>query len=47
MSGVARWIVAGVVIILVVLLVAWARGADHHRGDEIGTLGITQPVARA
>jgi hypothetical protein len=31
-----RWAVAIVVAILVVSLIAFARGPEHRRGDEIG-----------
>ena len=33
------WIIALIVVVLVVGLVAFARGRDHHRGDEVGALG--------
>jgi hypothetical protein len=33
------WIIAVIVVVLVVGLVAFARGRDHHRGDEVGALG--------
>ena len=47
MSEVLRWFLAAVAIMLVVFLIVWARGDDHHRGDDIGSLGITRSVARA
>ena len=44
MSETVRWFVAGVAIMLVVFLIVWARGDDHHRGDDIGSLGISSSV---
>lgn len=38
MNEVLRWAVAGLVLVLVVGLVAVARGDDHHRGDDVGSL---------
>jgi hypothetical protein len=40
MSASGRWIVVAMAALLVVLLVALARGDDHHRGDEVGSLGV-------
>ena len=40
----ARWIVAAVAAVLVVSLLGWARGQEHHRGDEVGSLGTTATV---
>ena len=39
MSASVRWIIAGVAAVLIVCLVIWARGLDHHRGDDVGSLG--------
>ena len=36
MSTPVRWVVAAVAVLLVVALIVWARGADHHRGDDVG-----------
>jgi lipopolysaccharide export system protein LptC len=36
-----RWVVAAIAAVLVVCLIGWARGANHHRGDEVGSLGST------
>jgi hypothetical protein len=44
MNEVARWLVSAVAIALVVCLLVWARGERHHRGDDIGSLGITRTV---
>ena len=34
-----EWLAVGVAILLVVGLIAYARGPKHHRGDEIGSHG--------
>jgi hypothetical protein len=34
-----RWSVALVVAVLIIGLIAFARGREHHRGDERGALG--------
>jgi hypothetical protein len=39
MSDTAKWILAIVVAVLVIGLVAYARGNDHFRGDDEGALG--------
>jgi hypothetical protein len=36
MSDAPRWVVVLVVVVLVVGLIAFARGRDHRRGDEPG-----------
>ncbi len=41
MNDPVRWIVAAMVAGLVICLIVWARGLDHHRGDDIGSLGIS------
>jgi hypothetical protein len=38
MSG-RRWVGVVIVALLVVGLVAFARGRDHHRGQDVGALG--------
>ena len=45
MSDAVRWIVAAVAVVLVVCLLVWARGDEHHRGDDVGALGIAGTVA--
>ena len=46
MSTTMRWVVAAVAAVLVVCLLGWARGQEHHRGDEVGSLGsISAAVA--
>ena len=41
-----RWAVVLAAVLLVVGLMAYARGTDHHRGDEIGTHGTKIVVIR-
>lgn len=36
MSDTPRWVIVVVVVLLVVGLVAFSRGRQHHRGDEVG-----------
>jgi hypothetical protein len=33
--------------LIVIGLIAYGRGQEHHRGDEVGTLGSGVAVARA
>jgi hypothetical protein len=40
MSAAGRWVLAVVLALVVVGLVAFARGPDHHRGpQQVGALG--------
>jgi len=39
MSEASRWIIALVAAVLVVCLVIWARGEEHHHGIQVGSLG--------
>jgi hypothetical protein len=32
-----RWILAIFIALLVIGLLGYARGRDHHRGDEVGS----------
>ena len=45
MSGI-RWIVVILAVLLLVGLLAYARGREHHRGDEEGALGSRAPATR-
>ncbi|HEY5727582.1 MAG TPA: hypothetical protein VIV08_03125 [Acidimicrobiia bacterium] len=38
MSDTARWVIAVVMLLLVVGIIAYARGDEHYRGDEVGAL---------
>jgi hypothetical protein len=33
-----RWVIAGVAVLLVVGLIVWARGSEHHHGDDVGAI---------
>jgi hypothetical protein len=44
MSDTPRWVIVIVVALLVVGLIAFARGPDHHRGDETGEGSIGSAV---
>jgi len=39
-----RWIIVVIVLVLVIGLVAFARGRDHRRGDDVGALAPTAIV---
>ena len=45
MSGV-RWVVVIVLVLVLVGMLAFARGREHHRGDEEGALGAPSRVTR-
>jgi hypothetical protein len=34
----ARWILAALLVLVLIGLIAYARGDEHHRGDDIGAL---------
>jgi hypothetical protein len=45
-----RWIALGLLLMLALSMIgmmAYARGPEHHRGDEIGTHGTKIVVVRA
>jgi hypothetical protein len=37
-SNTARWVVAAIALLLVIGLLGWARGDEHHRGDDVGSV---------
>jgi len=39
-----RWLVMVVAVVLILGLVVYARGPEHHRGDDIGTHGTPPPA---
>ena len=41
----ARWFVVLIALFLILGLGAYARGPEHHRGDDVGTHGT--PPAQA
>ena len=42
----AEWLLIAACVLLVVGLIAYARGPEHHRGDEVGTHGTKIVVVR-
>ncbi len=38
MNAAVRWVVLVLAAVLIVGLLGWARGGEHHRGDEVGSL---------
>jgi hypothetical protein len=36
-----RWFVAALAVVALIALVAFARGREHHRGEEVGALART------
>ncbi len=38
MDNLRAWVICIIVTLLIIGLVAFARGPDHRRGDEIGAL---------
>ena len=44
MRDVIRWLIVVVAALLVVVMIAEARGRKHYRGDEIGSHGTTVVV---
>jgi hypothetical protein len=44
MSDAPRWVIVVLVVLLVLGLVAFARGPLHHRGDETGEGSIGSAV---
>jgi hypothetical protein len=49
MSQAGRWVIVILVVLLAIGLIAFARGPDHHRGDETGqgSIGAAFLVAGA
>ena len=41
-----EWLLIGVAGLLVVGLIAYARGPKHHHGDEVGSHGTKVVVVR-
>jgi hypothetical protein len=36
MSDGTRWVIGIIIVLVVIGLIAIARGPEHHRGDEVG-----------
>jgi hypothetical protein len=45
MSGI-RWVVVVLLVLVLVGLLAFARGREHHHGDEEGALGARVAAVR-
>ena len=43
-SAAVRWVIVVAAVILLVGLLGWARGEEHHRGDDVGSLGSYETV---
>jgi hypothetical protein len=41
-----RWVIVILLVVVLVGLLAFARGREHRRGDEEGALGSSARVAR-
>jgi hypothetical protein len=39
MRDAARWLVVVVLALVLIGLIAYARGPEHHHGDDVGALG--------
>jgi hypothetical protein len=46
MNNVSRWFMAVVLILAVLGMLLWARGPDHHHGDEVGALGVRHEISQ-
>jgi hypothetical protein len=46
MSGILKWLLIAAAALLVIGLISYARGPEHHRGDEIGSHGTKVVVVR-
>ena len=38
MADIRRWVLMSLVVACVIGLIIWARGADHHRGQDVGAV---------
>jgi hypothetical protein len=46
MTSALRWTIAFAVGLILIGLIAYARGNEHHRGDEIGSHGTKVVLVR-
>ena len=42
-----RWVIVILLLVVMIGMLAFARGREHHRGDEEGALGSRAPATRA
>jgi hypothetical protein len=47
MRQAVRWILALALVLLVIGLIAYARGPEHRHGDEVGALPSSAPILRS
>jgi hypothetical protein len=41
-----RWLLALAIVLVLIGLIAYARGPEHHHGDEVGALPSGVAIAR-
>jgi|SoiMetStandDraft_2_1073263.scaffolds.fasta_scaffold3260259_1 hypothetical protein len=46
MRDAVRWLIVLGIVLVLIGLIAYARGDEHHRGDDVGAHGAL-PAARA
>ena len=46
MRDAVRWLIVLGIVLVLIGLIAYARGDEHHRGDDVGSHGAL-PAARA
>ena len=42
-----RWVIVLVGLLVVIGLIAYARGPEHHHGDDVGALASSPAVLRS
>ena len=47
MRDVARWLLLFAIALVVIGMITYARGSDHHHGDDVGALRAGAPPANA
>jgi hypothetical protein len=45
MDDTRRWVLLVVLVLVLVGLIAFARGPEHHRGQQVGASGDGAPTA--
>jgi hypothetical protein len=44
MDLIVRWAVLAACVLVVIGMIAYARGAKHHHGDDVGSHGVRVTV---